>query len=119
MQATATLFARVSEASRRYLGQEQNWLTVQLIQAGSNVILAARRLEALKAVAEQCAVAHKEGGSQLGGKFAVVQVDVADKKQVASLFDQVPEDLRQVDVLGVPNSLHGDRNHTDPFTRCS
>ncbi|THH32136.1 hypothetical protein EUX98_g2051 [Antrodiella citrinella] len=68
-------------------------------RAGSNVILAARRLDALKAVAEKCTVAHKEGGSQSGGRFAIVQLDVADKKQVAGLFEQIPEDLRQVDVL--------------------
>lgn len=29
-----------------------------------------------------------------------MQLDVADKKQVAALFDQVPEELRQVDILG-------------------
>jgi len=72
---------------------------VLFAKAGSNVILAARRLDALKAVAEKCTAAHKEGGSQSGGKFAVVQLDVADKKQVAKLFDQIPEDLRQVDIL--------------------
>ena len=70
------------------------------VQAGSNVILAARRADALKAVADACVAAHKESGVQGGGKFATVQLDVADKKQIASFFDRVPEDLRKVDVLG-------------------
>lgn len=71
-----------------------------MFQAGSNVILAARRVDALKAIAEACAKAHKESGVQGGGKFATVQLDVSDRKQVASFFDRVPEDLKKVDVLG-------------------
>lgn len=39
---------------------------------------------------------------QAGGKFAAVQLDVADKQQVATLFDRVPAELRQVDILGKP-----------------
>ncbi|KAH9901319.1 NAD-P-binding protein [Cubamyces lactineus] len=72
---------------------------VLFAKGGSNVILAARRTEALKSVAEQCAKAHKESGLQQGGKFATVQLDVSDKKQVASFLDNVPEDLRKVDIL--------------------
>ncbi|KAI0082679.1 NAD(P)-binding protein [Panus rudis PR-1116 ss-1] len=68
-------------------------------KAGSNVILAARRVEQLQAVADQCAKAHKEAGLQQGGKFAVVQLDVADKKQISTLLERIPEDLRKVDVL--------------------
>lgn len=71
-----------------------------VLQGGSNVILCARRLEALKAVSEACSEAHKESGVQQGGKFAVVQLDVADKQQVASLLDRIPQELRQVDILG-------------------
>lgn len=70
------------------------------------MILAARRLEQLKQVAEECAAAHKESGVQAGGKFVPVQLDVADKAQVASLLDRIPEELRQVDVLGTPPSLY-------------
>ena len=70
------------------------------MQAGSNVILAARRQDALKKVSEDCAAAHKASGIQGGGKFATVQLDVGDKQQVASLLDRVPEELRKVDVLG-------------------
>ncbi|KAI8998696.1 NAD-P-binding protein [Trametes punicea] len=68
-------------------------------KGGSNVILAARRVEALKSVAEACAQAHKESGLQQGGKFATVQLDVGDRKQIASFLDKVPEELRKVDIL--------------------
>ncbi|KAE9400809.1 NAD(P)-binding protein [Gymnopus androsaceus JB14] len=68
-------------------------------KGGSNVILCARRAEALQSVASACASAHKESGLTQGGKFAVVQLDVSDKAQVASLWDKVPSDLRNVDIL--------------------
>ena len=35
-----------------------------------------------------------------GGKVAGVQLDVSDRQQVATLWDKVPQDLRNVDVLG-------------------
>ncbi|KAI0646988.1 NAD-P-binding protein [Trametes meyenii] len=72
---------------------------VLFAKGGSNVILAARRVEALKSVAEACAAAHKESGLQQGGKFAAVKLDVSDRKQIASFLDQVPEELRKVDIL--------------------
>ncbi|KAH9951339.1 NAD-P-binding protein [Amylocystis lapponica] len=68
-------------------------------KGGSNVILCARRVDALKKVAEACVAAHKESGLQQGGNFATVQLDVANAEQVASLFDKVPSELRQVDIL--------------------
>lgn len=64
------------------------------------MILCARRIDALAKVAEQCAAAHKESGLKQGGKFATVLLDVADKAQVASLFDKIPQDLHDVDILG-------------------
>jgi 3-hydroxy acid dehydrogenase/malonic semialdehyde reductase len=64
------------------------------------VILMARRLEALTAVSEACAAAHKESGLQHGGRFPVVQLDLSDKTQIATLWDKVPHDLSDVDVLG-------------------
>ena len=63
--------------------------------------MAARRTEALKAVAEACTAAHKESGLQQGGKFATVQLDVADKKQIASFIDKIPQELRSIDILGM------------------
>jgi len=68
-------------------------------KGGSNVILLARRAEALKVVSDACIAAHKESGLQQGGKFAAVQLDVSDQTQVAALWDKVPQDLRIVDVL--------------------
>ncbi|TCD69711.1 hypothetical protein EIP91_006478 [Steccherinum ochraceum] len=72
---------------------------VLFARAGSNIVLAARRVDTLKAVAEHCTAAHKQSGVQAGGKFAVVQLDVADKKQVAGLFDQIPAELKDIDIL--------------------
>ncbi|KAK0459707.1 uncharacterized protein EV420DRAFT_285040 [Desarmillaria tabescens] len=72
---------------------------VLFAKGGSNIILVARRADALKKVADACAVAHKESGLQQGGKFASVQLDVSDKAQVATLWDKVPQDLRNVDIL--------------------
>jgi len=68
-------------------------------KGGSNLILCARRTDALKTVAEACVAAHKESGLQQGGKVATVQLDVSDKQQVAALFDKVPQDLHAVDIL--------------------
>lgn len=75
-------------------------LTRFLRQAGSNVILLARRADALQAVSEDCIAAHKASGLQGGGKFAAVQFDVSDKNQVKALWDKVPKELRDVDILG-------------------
>jgi 3-hydroxy acid dehydrogenase/malonic semialdehyde reductase len=71
-----------------------------LKQGGSNVILLARRADALKDVSNACVTAHKQSGLRQGGKFATVQMDVSQKDQVAALWDKVPQDLRDVDILG-------------------
>lgn len=65
----------------------------------------ARRADALKTVNDACVAAHKESGLSEGGKFASVQVDVSDKTQVAGLWDKVPKDLRDVDILGISSSF--------------
>lgn len=64
--------------------------------------MVARRTEALQEVAKACADAHRQSGLQDGGRFAAVQLDVSDKAQVASLFDKVPKELRDIDILGKP-----------------
>ncbi len=51
-------------------------------------------------VAEAAAAAHKASGLTEGGKIVTIQLDVADKAEVASLLDKIPQDLRNVDVLG-------------------
>jgi 3-hydroxy acid dehydrogenase/malonic semialdehyde reductase len=51
-------------------------------------------------VFDACVAAHKESGVQYGGNFSIVEMDISDKAQVATLWDKVPSELRQVDVLG-------------------
>ncbi|KJA18622.1 hypothetical protein HYPSUDRAFT_169167 [Hypholoma sublateritium FD-334 SS-4] len=68
-------------------------------KGGANVILLARRADALAKVNDACIAAHKESGLQQGGKFASVQLDVSDKSQIAALWTKVPQDLRNVDIL--------------------
>lgn len=63
--------------------------------------MVARRVDALSKVSDACIAAHKESGLQQGGKFASIQLDVSDKQQVASLWAKVPQDLRDVDILGM------------------
>ncbi|KAF4615229.1 hypothetical protein D9613_003037 [Agrocybe pediades] len=72
---------------------------VLFAKGGANVILLARRQDALAKVAEACAAAHKESGLQQGGKFAHIQLDVSDRAQIALLWSKVPQDLRDVDIL--------------------
>jgi 3-hydroxy acid dehydrogenase/malonic semialdehyde reductase len=66
------------------------------IQAGSNLILVARRADQLETVAE----AARAAGVQQGAKIATVQLDVTDGAQVAALWSKVPQELRNVDILG-------------------
>jgi len=68
-------------------------------KAGANLILLARREDALKSVAEQAKAAHKASGSTSGGKIATVKLDVSDISAVNNLWSQVPAELRDVDVL--------------------
>lgn len=70
------------------------------------MILVARRADALKKVTDACFTAHRESGLQQGGKFVSVVADVSDKAQVASLFDTVPQDLQDVDVLGILYAIY-------------
>jgi hypothetical protein len=66
-------------------------------------------------VLEACIAAHKESGLQQGGKFAIVQMDVSKKDQVATLWDKVPQDLRNVDILGM---LEFEALPPDPHSQC-
>jgi len=49
---------------------------------------------------------------QQGGKIATVQLDVTDTAQVAALWSKVPQELRDVDILGEHHS------NPDPSTGC-
>jgi len=70
-------------------------------KAGSNVVLIARRKEALEAVKEECVAAHRAGGSNAGGQFATVVLDISDREGVKNLFEKIPVSLRNVDILGM------------------
>ncbi|KAF8559560.1 NAD(P)-binding protein [Imleria badia] len=72
---------------------------VLFAKGGANIILTARRADALQTVAEQCAAAHKAAGVQQGGSFVPIALDVSDKNQIASFLEKVPDKLRNIDVL--------------------
>lgn len=72
---------------------------VLFAKGGSNVIVTARRADALQKVVERCIAAHKEAGAQCGGQFVAIPLDVSDKNQVASFPDSIPAGLRSVDIL--------------------
>ncbi|KAJ6547544.1 hypothetical protein B0H19DRAFT_1033392 [Mycena capillaripes] len=72
---------------------------VLFAKAGTNILLLARREDALKTVQQACIAAHKESGHKEGGEFAPIQFDVSDKTAVASLWSKVPNTLRNVDIL--------------------
>ncbi|KAF8514076.1 hypothetical protein JB92DRAFT_2920900 [Gautieria morchelliformis] len=72
---------------------------VLFAKAGSNVVLIARRVEALAAVKEACVAAHQQGGSTSGGQFATVALDVGNRPAIKNLWDQIPASLRNVDIL--------------------
>ncbi|KAJ7632598.1 hypothetical protein FB45DRAFT_912895 [Roridomyces roridus] len=68
-------------------------------KAGSNILLLARREDALKSVRDACVAAHTASGLKEGGTFAPIQLDVSDKSAIAGLWDKVPPALRDVDIL--------------------
>lgn len=68
-------------------------------KAGSNLILTARRMDALEQVRQQCVAAHQGAGVQHGGQFVTIPLDVSDKNQIASLPNEIPPDLRNIDIL--------------------
>jgi len=68
-------------------------------KGGANVILTARRKDALQSVADECTTAHKLAGLQQGGRFFPVTLDISDKSQIASLLDRIPAELRHIDIL--------------------
>jgi 3-oxoacyl-[acyl-carrier protein] reductase len=66
-------------------------IALELARAGARVVLAARNLEALMAVAEEIAA--------LGGESEIVSVDLADSAQAESLIHQAQARFGSVDVL--------------------
>jgi len=68
-------------------------------RGGANLILLARRENALKETADKVRAAHKEAGATAGGNVATVVLDVSNREAVKSLWSKVPSDLRNVDIL--------------------
>ncbi|PWN96488.1 putative NADP(+)-dependent dehydrogenase [Tilletiopsis washingtonensis] len=69
-------------------------------RAGANVVVSARRQDALDAVVEQCTAANKEGGSGAGGKYASLVLDMQDRKAIeTNLLPRLPDWAKNVDVL--------------------
>lgn len=101
-KATAILFAKVGVSPPQLLSVALKHTE----QGGANVILTARRADALQNVAEQCAAAHRAAGVQQGGKFVSIALDVSDKNQIASFLEKIPTALRDVDVLGKQHHPH-------------
>lgn len=66
---------------------------------GANVVLAARRRDALETVAQECAKANKEGATGKGGKTHVATLDLRERKQIDALKSGLPDWASKVDVL--------------------
>lgn len=64
------------------------------------MILTARRKETLEGVLKQVNEAYKESGAQAGGKFAAITLDVSKRDEVAAFWSKVPDELRNIDILG-------------------
>ncbi|KAJ7172494.1 hypothetical protein C8R46DRAFT_1086155 [Mycena filopes] len=72
---------------------------VLFAKAGTNIILLARRADALKSVQQACVDAHKASGLKEGGNFTNIQLDISDRAAVSALWSKVPSSLRDVDIL--------------------
>lgn len=60
----------------------------------------------LERVLQDVKDAYSQSGSTAGGKFATAVVDVSKREEVHSLLDKVPEELRNVDILGEIANLY-------------
>ena len=75
--------------------------TAQLFaRAGANVVLTARRADALSAVQRQCEEANQQGKTGHGGKYASLSVDMRKRDDLDALLGKLPEWAQNVDVLG-------------------
>ncbi|GAA5925424.1 uncharacterized protein JCM15063_005023 [Sporobolomyces koalae] len=68
-------------------------------RTGANLILTARRQQALDQVAELAKQAHLEGQTGKGGQFVTLTLDVSDRNAVKGLLDRIPQELRNIDIL--------------------
>lgn len=69
--------------------------SILFARAGANVILSARRKDALEEVESACKEAYKAQGEQIagnkGGKFASIVTDMRDRKSIDGLLNGLPD----------------------------
>jgi 3-hydroxy acid dehydrogenase / malonic semialdehyde reductase len=64
------------------------------------LVTGARAVESVQCISFVFIFSIFEYGLQQGRKFTSIQLDVSDNQQIASLWTKVPQDLRDVDILG-------------------
>lgn len=68
-------------------------------RAGANVVLAARRVEALERVEAECVRENVAGGTGHGGRYASLALDMRSRAALDRVFDALPAWAADVDVL--------------------
>ncbi|KAH8833585.1 NAD(P)-binding protein [Flagelloscypha sp. PMI_526] len=92
--ATSILFAKVS--FRLFEAPRMTQTSIRLGATSSTLLDESMPWKRLNSLAVE---AHKVGGTGKGGNFHSVVLDVSDTKSVASFWDKVPAELRDVDIL--------------------
>ncbi|GAC72993.1 predicted dehydrogenase [Moesziomyces antarcticus T-34] len=72
---------------------------VLFARAGCNVVLTARRAEALSQAATECSLANQQGQTGAGGNFAAITLDMRDRTQLDGLLASLPDWAKNVDIL--------------------
>jgi len=73
------------------------------IQAGSNIVLVARRPDALKETVAACEAAHKASGVQAGGKVHTIDTQFNSSSYPLSQFTSVQVDVSKKDQVSRPS----------------
>lgn len=71
-------------------------------RTGANVVLCARRKDALDSAVKDCQEAYKAQGSvagDKGGKFAAITMDMRDRKSIDSILSSLPDWASKIDIL--------------------
>lgn len=68
-------------------------------RAGCNVVITARREDALKQAAKDIEQANKDGQTGKGGKVFCLKLDMQDIAAVSSVLDKLPADFKDIDCL--------------------
>ncbi len=72
---------------------------VLFARAGCNVVLTARRAEALSQAATECSLANQQGQTGAGGNFAAITLDMRDRTQLDGMLASLPDWAKNVDIL--------------------